>query len=187
MMTRKESFKNDLRALGNLKVLICTAIFAAMSLTLGKFLQIPIGATIRISFENLPVILAGICFGPVAGIACGVVADLVGCMLYGYTINPIITLGAASIGFLSGVISHYIIRKPILLKTVAAVVIPHIFGSLFIKTLGFYVFYGTPYWTTFTSRAIVYALISVAEIAIIFVLLKSSMFTSQLRRLMQRK
>jgi len=187
MNTRKETLQNDLRALGNLKILIVTAIFAAMSLILGKFLQIPIGETIRISFENLPIILSGVCFGPVVGLVCGTVADLVGCMLYGYAINPIITLGAASIGFFSGIIAHYIIRKPLWLSVALSVVIPHVIGSLFIKTLGFYVYYGSPYLITLGSRAIVYAMISVAEFALIFMLLKSNMFTSQLRRLMKKK
>jgi len=187
MNTRKETLKNDILAFKNLRILIITAIFAAMSLILGKFLQIPIGETIRISFENLPILLSGICFGPIVGLVCGTVADLVGCMLYGYAINPIITVGAASIGFFSGLISHYIIRKPLWLNIAVSVVIPHVIGSLFVKTLGFYVYYGSPYWVTFGSRAIVYSIIAIAEFVLIFMLFKSNMFTSQLRRLVEKK
>ena len=89
---------------GTLRGLCFAAICAAMSLVLGKFLQIPnpFQSFIRISFENLPVLLAGITLGPLAGALVGGVADLLGCLLYGYAINPVVLLGAVSVGFVSG-------------------------------------------------------------------------------------
>ena len=68
---------------GSVQGLCFAAILAAMSLILGKFLQIPnpFQEFIRISFENLPVMLAGIAMGPVVGALVGTVADLLGCFL----------------------------------------------------------------------------------------------------------
>ena len=63
--------------LGNIKVLVCSAVFAAISIICGKFLAISIGDTIRISFENTPIILSGFCFGPVVGLLTGLIADIV--------------------------------------------------------------------------------------------------------------
>ena len=79
---------------------IC-AILAAFSIILGKYLAINVGENFRFSMENLPILLAGLYLGPLAGAIVGAVADLVGCLLVGYAINPIITLGAVSIGFIS--------------------------------------------------------------------------------------
>ena len=88
----------------NLKILAVSALFAAISFICGKFLAISIGETIRFSFENLPLILIGIVFGPTVGALTAVVADIVGCLLRGYAINPLLTAAAAFIGFFEGLI-----------------------------------------------------------------------------------
>jgi ECF transporter S component (folate family) len=94
-------FKNLLNAknLSNTKVLAVSALFAAISIVCGKFLAFNVGDTLRFSFENLPIIIISIFFGPLSGMLCGVVADLLGCLLRGYAINPILTLASAYIGF----------------------------------------------------------------------------------------
>ena len=103
---------------GNPRALCLAALLAAMSMILGKFLQIPtpFAEFVRISFENLPVILAGILLGPIAGAMTGVVADLVGCLAYGYTINPLITLGAGAVGLVAGVLAWLLARTPLRLQ-----------------------------------------------------------------------
>ena len=87
----------------NTKTIIRLALFAAISIILGKYLQIPIGDSIRISFENLSIILAGYLYGPFAGALCGAVADLLGCLFKGYAINPLITFAAIVIGTCAGI------------------------------------------------------------------------------------
>ncbi len=89
--------KSEIRLFGSTKVMVISALLAALSIVLGKFLNIPIGDSIRISFENLPVIMSSIFFGPVVGAITGAAADIVGCILKGYSINPFITFGAVCI------------------------------------------------------------------------------------------
>jgi len=126
----------------NTRLLVRLALFSAISLVLGKYLQIPVGDSIRISFENLTIILAGYLYGPLCGALCGTVADLVGCMLVGYAINPIITFGAAAIGFLSGLFGkHGIAAKS---KLWLSVVAAHTVGSVVIKSAGLYLYFATP-------------------------------------------
>lgn len=125
----------------NTKTIIRLALLAAISIVLGKYLQIAIGDSIRISFENLSIIFAGFVYGPFAGLLCGVVADIVGCLMVGYSLNPIITLGAAVIGFSSGVFGRRgFLKKPNLLLSAATA---HILGSMIIKTVGLYVYFAT--------------------------------------------
>ena len=84
-----------------LRVTVFSALLAAISIVCGKYLAFNMGDFLRFSFENLPIIFAGMAFGPLIGALVGVVADLVGCLLVGYAINPIITVGAAAIGLIS--------------------------------------------------------------------------------------
>ena len=113
------------------------SLLVALSIILGKILSITAGP-FRISFENLPLILSGILFGPLIGAFTGGISDLLGCILVGYTINPIITLGSISVGVISGFV--YKKRSNLLLSVAAA----HLVGSLFIKSIGLYIFYLYP-------------------------------------------
>lgn len=174
--------------------LICfCAILSAMSLILGKFLQIPnpFQEFIRISFENTPVILAGIAMGPFAGAFVGIVADLVGCFLYGYAINPIVTLGAAAVGFLAGLSARYLLCKPRLLQIILAVVLSHTAGSVFIKSLGLAAWYAANYdmgfWAFVGWRAVTYLLIAVVECLLLNALFRNRAVSSQLERMCKRK
>ena len=168
------------------------AILSAMSLILGKFLQIPnpFQEFIRISFENLPVILAGISLGPIAGALVGTVADLIGCVAYGYSINPIITVGAASVGLVSGFISNYILKKPLILKIIVSTSEAHLVGSVLIKSAGLAAWYLAKYelgyWEYVGWRLINYIIIGVAECVLLYILLKNKAFQKQLERMCER-
>ena len=81
----------------HLRILCAAALLAALSIVLGKYLAINVTDSIRFSFENLSILLAGIFLGPLVGGIVGAVADLVGCLMVGYAINPLITLGAVGV------------------------------------------------------------------------------------------
>jgi len=177
---------------GSLRGLCFAAILAAMSIILGKFLQIPnpFQEFIRLSFENLPIILGGIALGPIAGAMIGVVADLIGCVAYGYTINPIITLGAASIGAISGILSNYIVKKPLSLKVILSAVPAHLIGSVLIKSFGLASWYLAKYELGMMEfilwRLLNYALVATAECVILYILLKNRAFSRQMEGLLKK-
>lgn len=180
----------NLRLFGNIRVMIVSGLFVALSIVLGKFLQIPIGDSIRISFENLPLMMAGIFFGPFVGGAVGIGADLIGCLLKGYAINPIITLGAASIGFISGFV-YMLISKKInskantflsVVNIFLSVFTAHIIGSMLIKSIGLYIYYHTP-MEVLAWRIPTYIAITVLETAIITLLLKNKAFSAQVEKM----
>ena len=106
-MQKKDS---ELLIFKSLTVLVISAFLAAISIVCGKYLAIRGGDVMRFSFENMPILMAGMLFGPVIGAVVGVVADLIGCVMVGYTINPVVTAGAAAIGFVGGV-CYYILGK----------------------------------------------------------------------------
>ncbi len=167
--------------LGNMKVLVCSAVFAAISIICGKFLAISIGDTIRISFENTPIILSGFCFGPVVGLLTGLVADIVGCILRGYAINPLITLASVFIGFAAGAIFSLLHKANLNLKLFISVVVCHAVGSVVIKTVGLFLMYGTPFLPTLLARTVNYIIVALAEFLILKILLRNRAVTHVLR------
>ncbi len=181
--TPSQTLKKNFTVFGNFRAMICAALFAAMSIILGKYLQIPVGEVIRISFENLPIIMSGIFFGPAVGVITGVVADLVGCILVGYDINPLVMAGAASVGLVSGAVSHYLFKKTLWLNILLSVVLAHLVGSVVIKTVGLSAWYDMPLYALMLWRLGTYVCIGTAEYAVILLLLKNKGFSSQLKKL----
>lgn len=148
---------------------VAMALFIALSIIFGKFLAFNLTSSLRISFENLPIIVAAVAYGPIAGAVVAATADLIGCVMVGYTINPIITMGAVTIGLVAGTLSQINCNK--FAKSIITVLPAHIFGSVVIKTIGLYVYFKLPFWLTFASRAGIYAVTAIAEIIIIYILL----------------
>ena len=181
--------KTRVRGFGSLRRLCFAAILAAMSLVLGKFLQIPhpFQEFIRISFENLPVLLAGISMGPVVGALVGTVADLLGCVLYGYSINPIVTLGAASVGLISGLLARYVVKKSLLAKVTVSVSLAHLVGSVLIKSAGLAAWYLAKYEFGYLEflgwRFLNYVIVGVAECLVLYLLLRNRAFAKQIKEM----
>ena len=156
-----------------IRTLAVCALFCAMSIVLGKYLAIRGGDILRFSFENLPVLLAGMWFGPLAGVAVGVVSDLLGCLMVGYTINPLITLGAAAIGLVGGLLFRVIPEKKVFLSTLVPVFTAHLVGSVLIKTCGLAAFYSMPFFVLMLWRLMNYAIVAAAETGLIWLLRKN--------------
>lgn len=169
-----------------LKKSVALAMLVAISIILGKYLAISIGEVLRFSLENLPIIFAGIAFGPVSAILVAVTADLVGCILVGYAINPVVTLGAAVLAVVAGVVPR-VIRKHTSLGdkiTIAlAVILAHLCGSVIIKTVGLAVFYDMPILVLMLWRLLNYTIISVCEFLLITVLLERDGVKRQIDKL----
>lgn len=155
--------------------MVITALFVAMSIVFGKYLAINLGEAMRFSFENLPILLAGIMFGPVVGLIAGVVSDLLGCLMVGYAINPLVTVGAALIGFLSGAV-YMLIKKtglPFWFKISLPVLVSHTVGSVLVKTAGLSQFYDMPYFEFMLWRVLNYLIIGALEYTLIYFVMKN--------------
>lgn len=170
---------------GNLRVMIFSALLAGLSIVLGKYLPVFNIDILRFSFENLPIILAGIMFGPAVGATVGCVADLVGCVLVGYTVNPLVTVGAAAIGLTAGVVSHFVFHRFSLAQIITSVAMSHIVGSVIIKSIGLMVYYDQPLILLMLIRLGNYAIISAIEAALIYLLLRNRAVSGQLNKILR--
>ena len=172
---------------GSPRILCAAALLAALSIVLGKYMAITT-PVFRFSFENLPILMAGIFFGPIIGGTVGLIADLVGCLMVGYTINPIITVGAVLIGILSGTIARIATRKGRALTPFAlclAVAVSHVIGSMIVKSVGMKLYFNTP-WETLLWRAPLYVIIGTLECTVLILLTRHKVFMGEISRLIFR-
>jgi ECF transporter S component (folate family) len=173
-----------------LRVIVYSALLAAISIVCGKYLAFNLGEFIRFSFENLPIIFAGMAFGPIVGALVGAVADLVGCLLVGYAINPIVTAGAVAIGLISGLYFFLPESKGKLyhfFKIALTVAVAHFVGSVIIKSFGLSVFYDMPLIILILWRLLNYLIVGVLEGFILYHLMKNKLLTSEIGKIMKRK
>lgn len=172
-----------------LSILVSSAFLVAISIVCGKYLAIPGGDILRFSFENMPILFAGMAFGPIIGAVVGAVADLVGCVMVGYTINPIITVGAAAVGFVGGGVYYFLSRVkscPYTVKIVASVALGHTVGSVLIKTFGLSAFYAIPVWALMLWRLLNYIIVGVLEGALLWLLFKNKLIVSEINSMLRK-
>ena len=128
------------------KKIALAAMLIAMSVIIGifckNFMNFALGL-FRVTFENLPIILAGIWLGPVVGGFVGVATDLISYLLSSqiYPPNLVVTLGAALIGIISGIVP-YIVKKRGYTQIILSATVAHVIGSMIVKSIGLYQFYG---------------------------------------------
>lgn len=149
--------KNNQKSLWNTRTLVFMALIVAMHLVLTRVLVIELGAY-RISVGSVCTILAGLWMGPVAGGICGLAADLLGCLMKGYAVNPLITVAA----ILWGVVPA--LFHPLFAKTTSkgkksawislSVVITAVFSSLIFTTAGLVLIMGYNFYAIMPGRLV---------------------------------
>lgn len=184
-MQKSEKGRSKISGFGTLKIMVAASFLAALSIVLGKYLAFNIGTLFRLSFENLPIILAATSFGPFVGVAVGVVADLVGCLMVGYDINPIVTVGAGAIGLIAGLLYRLppLRNFPSLGRLGITVASAHLVGSVIIKSIGLAAYYTYPLPILMLWRALNYLAVGVAEAAVLYLLYRSKAVTRQIEAL----
>ena len=195
-MENERRTPHSIAVFGNPRAMCLAALLAAMSLILGKFLQIPtpFSQIVRISFENLPLLLAGMYLGPIAGMLTAVVADLLGCVLYGYAINIGVTAGAGAIGLVAGLVSMIVSmlapKLPLLARLSLVGGLSHLVGSVLLKTAALAAWYLSSYDIGYGEmmlwRALNYLIIGALEVVILYVLLRHRGFARQLERMCKK-
>jgi len=161
----------------SVRILTVSALLTAMSVVIGIFCKSVLnfgGGLFRITFENLPILLSGIIFGPLMGGTVGVLSDIISYLLSGqaYPLNLLVTAGAGVIGLVSGLVAKYIVRRRGTAQFVAAGLSAHVIGSMIVKPIGLYSFYG---WAVLW-RIPMYLVIAPLEILLICLLYKKSGF-----------
>ncbi len=138
---------------------------------------------IRVTFENIPVLLAGMVLGPIYGAVVGIASDLVSAPLSGFGVNPVITLGAASVGFVGGFVWKYLFKKKSFLSSLTSVLSAHVIGSMLVKSIGLYM-YAYPV-QMLLLRIPLYLAIGLVESYVVYVLTRNkaiSKFSEEVKK-----
>jgi len=172
-----------LTAMGSIKRLVIAAMLVAMSFVLGiickNFMNF-VGGLLRITFENLPILLAGIFLGPIVGGLVGAASDLVSYFMSPqiYPPNLWVTAGAFCVGVVSGIMARYVVKKRGTKQIIVSSATAHLLGSMIIKTIGLYSYYGIAVLVRFP----LYLVIASLEITLICILWRQASF----RRLFEK-
>ena len=165
----------------NVRLITVTAMLIAISVIIGifckNFLNYGAGAfagLFRVTFENLPIILAGLLYGPIVGGTVGFASDLISYFFSSqiYPPNLIVTFGAIMVGVVSGLCAKYLVRKKGSLQIIVSGMLAHLVGSIIIKPIGLYQFYGA----LVLFRVPMYMIIAPIEIFLLCMLLKRKSF-----------
>ena len=135
---------------------LLTAI--SIVLTRGFGLGIPIlGAVgLRITLGEVPLMLAGILFGPWAGLVAGVISDIIGYLInpFGGPFFPGFAVSAALTGFLPGLFLHERRRELTVRQIGAAVVVTDLIAGVLLNTLWLSILYDQSFFVFLPTRLI---------------------------------
>lgn len=161
----------------SVRTLTVAAMLTAMSVVIGIFCKSALNfgnGLFRVTFENLPVILSGILYGPFVGGLVGACSDLTSYLLSAqvYPPNLIVTAGAVLVGVTSGVCGRLLKGRGRNTRIILSGTAAHLVGSMIVKPIGLYQFYGIlVLW-----RIPLYLLIAPLEILILCLLMSRSAF-----------
>lgn len=164
------------------KQLVClaaTALFAALSMILGRFLSVNMW-NMSIGFAFLPTLICGMLFGPLWGGVCGATADLVGALLFpfgpyfpGFTATAF--LSGALFGFIGKLDEKITNRWFFALSALGIVFINQSVCSLLLNTLWISVLYSSPYLPNILVRLPEAAVMTVVETAAATIVSKTAL------------
>lgn len=164
------------------KTLAYCALLAALSVVLARFIIPMPNVTTRFSIEAVPIYLAGMLFGPMAGALVGFSSDLVGCLFSGYGYNPLFCLPPILYGVFGGLLRRWLMGKPGLPRLAVSFLPPVVLGSILWQSAALSYVYNSKgsfqaslvYFLS--TRTVQFAVTLVLDVLIIYLLMKSRVF-----------
>lgn len=163
------------------RTLAYCALLAALSVVLARLIIPMPDESTRFSIEAVPIYMAGMLFGPLAGGLVGFAADFIGCMFSGYGFNPLFCLPPILYGVFGGIFRYYLARKISIPRLIIGFLPPIIFGSILYQSVALaYVYYNATFMEglllKLSTRSIQFAITMVIDAVVIYLLFKSKIF-----------
>ena len=163
------------------------ALLTALSVVLARLLTIIPSEVSRFSLEAVPILLAGLLFGPVPGAAVGFAADFIGCLFSPYGYNPIFCLPPILYGLWAGLLRGFVWQKPTVWRVALAVFPAALCGSVLWQSAALALVYGGEakmafFLTRLVSRSIQFAVTGVIDTAVVWLLLRRNALSPVLHR-----
>ena len=158
------------------RTLASCALLAALSVVLARLVVPMPNAFTRFSIEAVPIYLAGMLFGPMAGGMVGFSADLVGCLFSGYGYNPVFCVPPILYGVFGGLFRHQFEKKISLSWLAVGFLPPVVLGSIVYQSFALNLFYSQGLAYFLTTRSVQFAITMIADVAIIYLLFRVHVF-----------
>lgn len=160
----------------NVKSVSVIGILVAMEIILARF-SIHTW-NLKIGFSFVPIVVAAILYGPIAGGLVGAIGDVVSAILFPVgAYFPGFTLTA----FLTGAVFGWFFRKKVsVMNVVLAVCVVQVLISQFLNTYWISFLYGSPYGVLFMTR--IYQTVAMSVVQIVSILLIEKKVMPVLRR-----
>ena len=143
------------------RTLTTLAMLIAIEVILSRFLSIS-AWNIKVGFGFVPVVIAAILYGPLAGGIVGALSDFIGALLFPIgTYFPGFTLTSFLMGVVFGL---FLYKKQSWLQGLAAVGINQFILGLFLNTLWISILYGSPYVPLLATRVFQSILLTVVQL-----------------------
>lgn len=171
-------------AISTTRTLTTCAFLTALTVVLSRLVVPMPNEVTRFSIEAVPVFLAGMLFGPVAGGLVGFASDFIGCVfLSAYPYNPIFCLPPILYGLCAGFFRPLLLKKTSILRIALAYLPAIILGSILYQSVALALVYGgDAFWPFFleklTFRSIQFAVTYVLDVLIVYFLQKSNVFAA---------
>lgn len=163
------------------KNLAYCALLAALSVVLARLIIPMPDESTRFSIEAVPIYIAGMLFGPLAGGLVGFSADFIGAFISGYGFNPLFSLPPILYGVFGGVFRYYLSRKVSVPRLILGFLPPILLGSVLYQSVALaYVYYNATFMEglilKLSTRSIQFAITMVIDAVVIYLLFKSRIF-----------
>ena len=143
------------------RTLTTLAMLIAIEVILSRFLSVN-AWNIKIGFGFIPVVIAAVLYGPLAGGIVGALSDFIGALLFPIgTYFPGFTLSSFLMGVVFGL---FLYKKQSWLQGLAAVGINQFILGLFLNTFWISVLYGSPYVPLLATRVFQSILLTVVQL-----------------------
>ena len=163
------------------RTLAFCAMLAAISVALARLAGLMPDESSRFSIEAIPIFIAGMLFGPLAGGLVGFVADFVGCLFSPFGFNPIFCLPPILYGAFGGIFQNFLGKKVSIPRLVVSFLPPVVLGSILYQSFALaLVYFSNTFIEGFilklTTRSVQFAITMVLDVVIIFFIFKAKVF-----------
>ena len=164
------------------KVIVYGALFAAMAAVLGQLLAIRPTPDMKFTLDKFVLFLSGMFFGPLVGGMVGLVAEFAGGNLFGMGFTPWLCLPAVLYGVSGGLFRHMLAKKFTIPRLTVAYLCPTVIAAVLIQSAALAWTYNAAtfkeaLYTNLITRSIQFTIMLVVEVTIIYVLMKTGIFT----------
>lgn len=152
------------------KTLAVMGVLIALEVVIAHFVTFRPTQTIKLSLDFIPIVIAGVMFGPVPAMIIGMLADILGAFIFPVgPYFPGFTLTAALTGLLYGFLLH---RNQSMIRIIIAVAVQQWILSLLLNTFWLKILYGMPYVPTLVTRLPQTAILTAVQIIFIPIIVK---------------